>query len=70
MRNQTQPFSNVQLELLKIFSVGISDEELVDLKELLVEFYSKRLISLANTAWDKNNWSNEKMDDILNSDEQ
>ncbi len=70
MIHQSKTLSNVQLELLKIFSVDISDEDLHDLKSVLTEFYSKKAIALANKAWDENNLSNEKMDELLNSDEQ
>lgn len=70
MKHSSKSLSNVQLELLKLFSVDISDQELNDLKSILVDFYSKKSIALADVAWKNNKLSNEKMDDLLNSDEQ
>ena len=34
-----QPFSNVQLELLKVFSHQVSDNDLLELRRLLVQFF-------------------------------
>ena len=34
--------SNMQLELLKIYSMNLSDEELLEIKELLAHFMDKK----------------------------
>ena len=62
-----QPLSNVQLELLKTFSYTLSDEELLELKEMLVAFFAKRLVKTANKVWDDKGWSNEMVDRMLNT---
>ena len=41
MNSINQPLSNVQLELLKTFSHNLSDNELKELKALLVDFFFK-----------------------------
>jgi len=43
-----QPLSNVQVELLKIYSTNISEPELKELKNLLAQFYAKKSIENAN----------------------
>ena len=35
--------TNVQLELLKLFNYQISDEELLELKQLLSDFFAKKV---------------------------
>ena len=35
--------TNVQLELLKLFNFQISDEELLELKQLLSDFFAKKV---------------------------
>ena len=70
MRTPNKPLSNTQIELLKIFSTDLSDQDMRDLKNVLADFYSKKAIKSANDAWTQNKLSNEDMDKLLNSDEQ
>jgi hypothetical protein len=51
-----QPFSNVQLELLKVFAHHVSDNDLIDLRQVLADFFSKKAVAAADAAWDKNGW--------------
>ena len=46
-------FSNVQLELLKLYSRNIPDEDLLSIKDLLAQFFAKKATQLANMAWDE-----------------
>jgi len=50
-----QPLSNVQVELLKIFSTNITEPELIELKDIIAQFYAKKSIELANEAWEEKN---------------
>jgi len=63
-----QPLSNVQLELLKIYSTNISETEMTELKNLLAQFYANKSIENANESWKDKNLSNEIMDHWLNED--
>jgi hypothetical protein len=63
-----QPLSNVQVELLKIFSTNITEPELKELKDLIAQFYAKKSIEFANKEWIEKNLSNEVMDNWLNED--
>lgn len=60
-----QPLSNLQLELLKVFSHQLNDEEVVDLKKMLVTFFAQRAISQANKTWDKEGWNDTDVDRML-----
>ena len=46
-------FSNIQLELLKLYSRNIPDEDLSSIKDLLAQFFAKKATQLANKAWDE-----------------
>lgn len=48
MSKLNYPLTNVQVELLKLFSTNISENELIELKEVLVKFYAERSIPLAD----------------------
>jgi hypothetical protein len=49
----TSQFSNIQLELLKLYARNITDEDLASIKDLLAQFFAKKAIQLANKAWDE-----------------
>ncbi|MFC3415246.1 hypothetical protein [Algoriphagus hitonicola] len=59
------PLSNLQKELLKVFSHQLSEEELLDVKELLVKYFSEKAISKADRIWEKEKWDDKKLDQIL-----
>lgn len=60
-----QPFTNVQLELLKVFSHQLPEKDLIDLKQTLAVFFSKKLIFQADKAWEEKNWNNDFVDEML-----
>ena len=37
------PLSNIQLELLKLYATGVSDDTLLELKELMSQFLMQKL---------------------------
>lgn len=63
---ETSPrFSNLQLELLKLYSRDIPDEELRDIKKLLADYFAQRAIADANAWWDANNFTDADVDRML-----
>ena len=66
MKTQSQ-MSNMQVELLKLYSNNISDEDLAEVKKMLAGYFAKKLdtsfdnfVSTANlTPEQLLNWSNE-----------
>lgn len=70
MKIAAPPFSNVQLELLKLFSTDLPDNELLELKKVIADFYAEKSIQLANQVWDKKDLTTKDMDEWLNGNEQ
>ena len=60
------PLTNVQIELMKLFSTNMSDKDVIELKDLLADFYARKAIAEADAIWDKKGLSNEDMDIWLN----
>ena len=60
-----QPFSNVQLELLKTFSHQLTESELIELKKTLALFFAEKLIKKADQVWVDEKWDDEKGDAML-----
>ena len=61
------PLTNGQIELMKLFRTKMSDEELLELKKLLVKFYADKVMNEADAAWKEKGLTNEDMDNWLNS---
>ena len=65
MSERSRKLSNLQLELLKVFSHDISEEELLDIRRMLAQYFMKRAVKGADKTWDKKGYSNELMQQWL-----
>ena len=59
------PLSNVQAELLKVFSADIPNEHLAQLKNLIARFLLDTARDKADAAWDEKGYTDEKLREIL-----
>ncbi len=59
---QSQPLSNVQEELLKLYSQNLSPEELKELKTVLGKYFTHKATKEADRIWDNKKYTNETMD--------
>ena len=60
-------FSNVQLELLRIYSTDVSDDVLLQLREVLSRFFAEKASDEMDKLWEERNWSDDTMRDWLNT---
>lgn len=60
-----KPLTNLQLELIKLFSLDLSDKQLLDIKQLLSHYFADQASDEMDRLWEENNWSNETMDNWL-----
>lgn len=67
METPSPSLTNVQLELLKVFSYQVSDEDLLELKDTLAKFFAEKAIQSANQAWDEQGWDDQKVDELLST---
>ena len=61
----TQPFSNLQLELLKLYATNVPDVDLLEIKRYLARFFMKKAIAEADEIWDERGYTPELMGKIL-----
>ena len=67
MSTQLQmPMSNLQQEILKIYSHNLPEEQLLEIKNLLAQYFAKKAIDEADKIWDEKGYTNELMDEWLN----
>ena len=59
------PLSNVQAELLKVFSADIPDKHLAELKNVIARFLLDKARDTAGAIWDEKGYTNEKLQQLL-----
>ncbi|MBK6976808.1 MAG: hypothetical protein IPH28_06530 [Cytophagaceae bacterium] len=59
--------SNLQLELLKLYSEDISDDDLLVFKSFISRHFAEKAIKEANKVWDEKKWDEAKVQEILES---
>ena len=60
------PLSNLQQEILKIYSHNLPDEQLLDVKRILAKYFLYKALDEADKIWDERGYTNELMDEWLN----
>ncbi len=63
---QKPNFSNVQKELLKLYARDVSEEDLLEIRKLLANYFAKKVVANANKAWDKNGYDEDWVNRMLN----
>ena len=56
-----QPFSNLQLELLKLFADNVSEEDLKAIRRLIARYFAEKASDEADEIWEKKGYELEKM---------
>ncbi len=64
------PLTNLQLELLKVFSYQLSEEEILEIKQILANFFAERLKKRASKTWKEKGYTQNDMDNWLNDKNQ
>jgi hypothetical protein len=56
-----QKLTNLQLELVKLFSYKVADSQLIEIKLLLGNYFAEKASEEMDKLWDENNWTEETM---------
>ncbi len=64
------PLTNLQLELLKIFSYQTPEHELLEIKRLLANYFAEKAMDRMDEIWEEKQLTNEQMDEWLNEENQ
>lgn len=62
--------SNLQQELLKVFSRNLNEKELEEVRDLLVKYFADKAIESADKTWEERGYTNGDMDKWLNDSDQ
>jgi hypothetical protein len=63
---QPQKLTNLQLELLKVFSYQLNQQQLADIKNLLANYFAEQAAQEMDKLWEENNWDSHIMADWAN----
>ena len=66
MHQQNYPLTNMQLELLKLFTRDIEETDLIEIKRMIVKHLGKKLAQKADKVWEEKQWTNDDMDNLFN----
>jgi hypothetical protein len=61
-----QKLTNLQLELVKLFSYKVAENQVLEIKQLLSNYFADKATEEMDRLWDENNWSEETMKDWSN----
>jgi hypothetical protein len=56
MKPLDYPLTNLQLELLKLFSQDISEEDLLEVRRFLARMFAEKAMDAADEVWEKEGW--------------
>ncbi|MCQ2215879.1 MAG: hypothetical protein MJZ31_08185 [Bacteroidales bacterium] len=67
--SQSQPtvFNPIQLQLLEMFSHTNDENTLVEVKQLLSDYFASKAEAAMDNLWDLNQWDDNKNEAVLNS---
>lgn len=57
-----KPLTNLQLELLQLYSLDLSEAELLEIRRLIANYFAEKASDEMDKLWKENNWTNETMD--------
>lgn len=55
--------SNLQLELLKLYSTEIPEEQLLEIKRLLADYFARLIDRDMEKLWKEKGWTKEKIEE-------
>ena len=64
------PLTNLQMELLKLYAVPLSEEQLLEVKEVLAEYFAGPLTRHVDELWEQRGLTAADMEQWLSDDEQ
>jgi hypothetical protein len=63
-----EKLSNLQLEILKLYQFKLDDNQLIDIKKILANYFADKANIEFDKLWEENNWTNKTIDEWLNED--
>ena len=66
---KARALSNVQMELLKLYSTDLESDDLMELRTILANHFAQKAMNGADTVWNQKDMSADTMETWLNEHE-
>lgn len=66
--SSVRTLSNLQQELIKLYSANIKEDDLLHIKRYLASYFANKAIDEADAIWDQKGFTNDTMNQWLNED--
>lgn len=63
--SQINSLNQHQLEILKLFSRDLDDNDFLEIKRLIVKYLANKITEMADEIWDEKQWTNDDMEKLL-----
>jgi hypothetical protein len=63
---QNNKMTNLQLEILKMFEYNLAESQLIELKEVISQYFMDKVDSGMDNVLNEKDWSNSTMESIVN----
>ncbi|MEM6768345.1 MAG: hypothetical protein AAF655_25630 [Bacteroidota bacterium] len=60
------PLTQQQLEILKLFSRELDENDMLEIKRLIVKYLAEKVTSEVDSIWKARDWTEKDMESILN----
>ncbi len=60
-----QPFSNMQMELMKLYAAGVQDQYLAEIKEMIARYLLAKAREEAGNIWKEKGYTSETVKEWL-----
>jgi len=62
----TAKLTNLQLELIKMFSFQLNDNQLIEIRDILTEYFATKATNEMDKLWTNSGWSDDTMNNWIN----
>ncbi len=59
--NLRKPFSNVQMELLKIYSTDVSEDDIKAIRRMLAKYFAEKASKIATQVWEEKGYDDKTL---------
>ena len=66
VQSTANKMTNLQLEILKIFSIELPDSQLIEIRDMLSKYFADKASDEMDRLWEENNWDDKTMEDWSN----
>jgi hypothetical protein len=56
--------TNLQIEILKLYNFKLPDEQLIEIKQLLANYFANKVTEKMEEVWENQNWTEETIDKL------